>query len=390
MENTQKKEVEAVEPEATYEPGTALITAEEINPAVVFTAEGIRPIIDRIKAVAQAHVPDISTAQGRQKTIKLAYQVTRSKTLLDDMRKKHTAAIREQITAANAAGKMAVEELSETSTKVRLPVTEWEAEQVKIKEEAERIEQERILDITIRINTNFALDTIQGLEDKPSVMIQARIQRVTAIEILAKDYQEYVTEAVNAKNLLLAHLNTLYSTKAQQEEADRIQKEQNQIREAEDALRKKEDERLEAERKKLAEDKAAFEKQQADAKKEREDREKAEEEKREADAKAQREAEEEEAAQVEPKPVEPGQAGGLEQPKQDSTSEVVDSLISKVEPDFTADIDKNALMAFAMLVRGFIQDNEPSDIQGENERLALDTTTGSLHQACDRLIAYCE
>lgn len=265
--------------------GTDLITAEDINPVTVFTAEGIEPIIKRIEEAARAHVPDVSTAKGRQEIVSLSYKIKRSKTLIDDIGKAHTADFKKQIKISDEARKIARDRLTPLSDEIRLPVTEWEEEEAKRKAEEARIEQERIIRIGGMISSNFGLDTAQDLEGKHSALVHARIQRVGAVEINLEDYQEFAAQAVEAKNALVAHLQVTYSQVRQKEEDDKRIAEEKARQEKEDARLKEESRKLEEERKKLADEQAAFEKKQEEARKEEEAKAKAiAKEKAEADA----------------------------------------------------------------------------------------------------------
>ena len=105
----------------------------------IFTPEGMRPLIDKIKEETDLVVlPDTSTAKNRDEIKSLAFMVTRSKTLIDDTGKKKNEAARKKLGIVDQARKLAREELTAHATEIRKPVTDWE------EAEAERIEEERL------------------------------------------------------------------------------------------------------------------------------------------------------------------------------------------------------------------------------------------------------
>ena len=88
--------------------GTALV-------ALFKTENGLDPLIERIAAEVRAHVPDLTTAKGRDAIKSLAYKVARSKTMLDDAGKLKAAE-----TAAKTAhtGKVASFQLCKSMDRV--------------------------------------------------------------------------------------------------------------------------------------------------------------------------------------------------------------------------------------------------------------------------------
>jgi colicin import membrane protein len=359
-------EVAAQEVAAVQDTGTALILAEKIKPAQVFTADGIEPIIQRIEDLARAHVPDITTSKGRQEIVSLSFKVTRSKTALDDIGKDHNADIKARIKVTDAARKTARDRLTALSEEIRRPVTDWEEEQAKIKAEKERIERERVTAIGAMINENFSMESAASLQKKPSAMVHARMQRVSAIEIPAEEYQEFVTEAVKAKAELVAHLNDLYNRKLQQE--------------LEDQKRKEEEARLKAEREELDRQKAEFEQRQAEARAKEEAEAKA---KAEAEAREQAEAEAREQAEAEPEPEPEPENNVVTLNQQAAGPEIAPAMDPGPDPDATK------LVEYAYKVRAFVEENAPEDLQSKAARDALHAAVALFNETCDHIITTC-
>ncbi len=255
----------------------ALIKIEEINPAVVFTQDGIEPVIAHIEQIGRELVPDTSTGKGRQEIKSLSFKIARSKTLLDDAGKEYVADIKAKVKVVDGARKAARDRLDALREEVRKPLTEWEEEQERIKAEKERAERERIDKIQALIDENLNLDLI-SMQDKSALQIHARVKRIAGIEIDPEIYQEFTDQAIQKRDDLVASLQQLCAQKREQEEADR--------------KRQEEEARLAAEREALKKERAELAAMKAEQeRKEREAQEKAEEEAR-AKAEAERKARE--------------------------------------------------------------------------------------------------
>ncbi|MEJ1463366.1 MAG: hypothetical protein RPU15_08825 [Candidatus Sedimenticola sp. (ex Thyasira tokunagai)] len=291
---------------------TALIVISEINPAAVFTAEGIEPVIARIEEIAMAHVPDMSTAKGRQAVKSLAFKVAQSKVLLDDAGKAYVADIKAKTKAIDASRKIARDRLDTLKTKVRAKLTEYEDAEEKRKAEEAAAEQARIDGIRNLIATNFNESVITGISSKPSTAITEIIDKISTI-VIGDEYQEFAGDAENAKAALLSSLMQFRENKEIQEEEDERRREESaqleaQRKELEERERKQEEERkaeearLQAERDRQAEEqrridaeKQALEDQKAKEEEERQAAARAEEARIQAEKEAKAKAEREEA-----------------------------------------------------------------------------------------------
>lgn len=122
----------------------ALIVADKLDVAVLFTSSGMEETLNKIKEKAMAHVPDISTDQGRKDIASLAHKVARTKTLIDDFGKDRIAEAKKIIDAINPLRKQARDFLDALKSDVRKPLDDYEAEQARIKEEEDRKEKAKI------------------------------------------------------------------------------------------------------------------------------------------------------------------------------------------------------------------------------------------------------
>ena len=65
----------------------ALIAVERLDVAVIFSESGMPKLLSEIKEKVIAHVPDVTTDSGRKDIASLAYNIARSKTLIDNLGK---------------------------------------------------------------------------------------------------------------------------------------------------------------------------------------------------------------------------------------------------------------------------------------------------------------
>jgi len=108
-----------------------IIQIPESTALQVFVApDGIDPYIEKIRQEALAHVPDLSTKQGRAAIASIAAKVAKSKVYLEDTGKALCDREREKIdatlSAVMAARKRIKEELDALRDEVRKPLTDWE------------------------------------------------------------------------------------------------------------------------------------------------------------------------------------------------------------------------------------------------------------------------
>ncbi|WP_196093829.1 hypothetical protein [Citrobacter sp. Res13-Lact-LER2-35-b] len=123
---------------------TDLVVIEKQNAMAVFTTkEQLDPIIEAIEKEARSLVPDLSTRKGRDAIASMAHKVARSKTYIDNAGKDLVAELKALPKQIDESRRIVRERLDALKDEVRRPLTEWEAEQERIKaEEAARIKAE--------------------------------------------------------------------------------------------------------------------------------------------------------------------------------------------------------------------------------------------------------
>lgn len=173
---------------------TALIEVEKLDVAKLFTEDGMAEVLNKIKARAKEATPDlVVTAQGRDEIKSMAYKVARSKTLIDDLGKETQAEWKKKVDGINARRKQARDFLDDLKTEVRKPLTDWEAEEEKRRQEKIAAEEKRVADIRDRINNiKFTATLSPGTS---AGEIQSRLQDLLKIEITKEVFQEFQLEA---------------------------------------------------------------------------------------------------------------------------------------------------------------------------------------------------
>lgn len=115
---------------------TDLVVIEKQNAMAVFTTkEQLDPIIDAIEKEARSLVPDVSTRKGRDAIASMAHKVARSKTYIDNAGKDLVAELKALPKQIDESRRIVRERLDALKDEVRRPLTEWEAEQERIKAE---------------------------------------------------------------------------------------------------------------------------------------------------------------------------------------------------------------------------------------------------------------
>lgn len=236
----------------------------------------VESLIEAIENKCAEHVPDLTTAKGRDAIKSLAYDVARSKTALDKAGKVLNDDKRAAITAVDAERRKIRDRLDDLRDLVRRPLTEWE--------DAEEKRKSNLQDRLAMFN-HEGFSALNLSED-----IQSRINELEAISV-DDTWQEFEDEALFAKTATLnalqehlkgakdreaqaAELESLRKEKAEREEreaAERAKAEKEQKDREAEALRKAESERIEREKAEAAnrarqesEERAAREKAEAE------------------------------------------------------------------------------------------------------------------------------
>ncbi|EGI4554895.1 hypothetical protein Q2Q18_003422 [Escherichia coli] len=135
------------------------LTVIEIKPEQapeLYVAGGLDAYLEQIRQAVN-EVPDLSTKKGRDRVASLAAQVSRSKTAIEKPGREYLKRLKEAVRPAEAEIKRFVDACDELRDATRRPLTEWEAEQERIKaEEAMNAMHAEALEMNIRFDQELA------------------------------------------------------------------------------------------------------------------------------------------------------------------------------------------------------------------------------------------
>lgn len=271
------------------------LTVIEIKPEqapTLYRAGGLDAYLEQIRQAVN-EVPDLTTKKGRDRVASLAAQVSRSKTAIEKPGREYLKRLKEAVRPAEAEIKRFVDACDELRDETRKPLTEWEAEQERIKAE----EAMNALHVeALAMNEEF---------DR---QLAARIESDHEMALLMNDAfdREQADKAAEAERQRIAHeeeIKRLAAAAAAREVEQRAQREREEAAHREAVLKAQaeqaERDRIAAEQKAEADKQAAIEAERRKAQEEAdrirrevEQREQARlaEEKRKADEHARREA----------------------------------------------------------------------------------------------------
>ena len=271
-----------------------LVVIEKKNAMAVFTNnDQLDPLIEAIEKEARSLVPDVTTKKGRDAIASMAHKVARSKTYIDNAGKDLVAELKALPKQIDESRRVVRERLDALKDEVRRPLTEWEAEQERIKAEE-------------AMNALHAEALVMNEEfDR---QLAARIESDHEMALLMNDAfdREQADKAAEAERQRIAHeeeIKRLAAAAAAREVEQRAQREREEAAHREAVLKAQaeqaERDRIAAEQKAEADKQAAVEAERRKAqeeadriRREAEQREQARlaEEKRKADEQARREA----------------------------------------------------------------------------------------------------
>ncbi|MGI1245191.1 hypothetical protein ACIAIL_04820 [Raoultella ornithinolytica] len=135
-----------------------LVVIEKKNAMAVFTNnDQLDPLIELIEKEARSLVPDVTTKKGRDAIASMAHKVARSKTYIDNAGKDLVAELKALPKQIDESRRVVRERLDALKDEVRRPLTEWEAEQDRIKaEEAMNALHAEALEMNIKFDQELA------------------------------------------------------------------------------------------------------------------------------------------------------------------------------------------------------------------------------------------
>lgn len=282
-----------------------LVVIEKKNAMAVFTNnDQLDPLIEAIEKEARSLVPDVTTKKGRDAIASMAHKVARSKTYIDNAGKDLVADLKALPKQIDESRRVVRERLDALKDEVRRPLTEWEAEQERIKaEEAMNALHAEALEMNIKFDQELAAKF--EADHEMALLMDKDIDRERADKAAEAERQRIAREE-EIKRQAEEKAKREAAEKAQREidaaaarEREAILAKERAERERIEAQQRAERERIEAQQRAEREKQAAVEAERRKAqeeadriRREAEQREQARlaEEKRKADEQARREA----------------------------------------------------------------------------------------------------
>ena len=129
--------------------------APDMAPSI-YVENGLEKFLEQIRESVK-EVPDLTTDKGRKRIASLAAQVSRSKTAVEKPGRDYLRHLKEAVKPAEAELRRFVSACDEMRDEVRRPLTEWEAEQERIKaEEAMNVLHAEALEMNIKFDQELA------------------------------------------------------------------------------------------------------------------------------------------------------------------------------------------------------------------------------------------
>ncbi|CQJ45079.1 Uncharacterised protein [Yersinia enterocolitica] len=121
--------------------GLVVIDIKPESYPTLYVTNGLDKYLNQIRQAVN-EVPDVTTAKGRARIASLAASASRSKTAIEKPGREYLRHLKEQPKIIEAELRRFVIECDEIRDETRRPLTEWEAEQERLKQEAERVQRE--------------------------------------------------------------------------------------------------------------------------------------------------------------------------------------------------------------------------------------------------------
>lgn len=261
---------------------TDLVVIEKTNALAVFTSQDkLDPLIEAIEKEVRSLVPDLSTKKGRDAIASMAHKVARSKTYIDNAGKDLVAELKALPKQIDESRRLVRERLDALKDEVRRPLTEWEAEQERIKaEEAMNAMHEEALvmnaefdrqraakieaDHEMALLMNEKID--RDREEARQKAEQAKREHEERIKREAEEKARHEAEEAAKCEIEAAAAREREALLAKElAERERIEFEQRAEREKQEALAKAERERIAAEEKAKREKEESIQRERAAA-----------------------------------------------------------------------------------------------------------------------------
>lgn len=261
---------------------TELVVIEQLNVMDVFTGDRLTDLLREIETKAKGFTPTVEHAKGRKQIASMAYKVSQTKVVLDNLGKDLVADWKNKAKKVDEARKSARDFLDNLRDEVRQPLTEWEEAEA-AREAAEKLakEIEEAHEAALAEHALF-------LRQKEIEAKEAELARQEEERRQKEEAERLERERLEREERMKREAAEAAKRKAEEEAQAKILEAERKEREAREAAEKAERDRI------AAEERAKVEKEMAVKEAERKAREEAERIERErSEAEAKRKAEEE-------------------------------------------------------------------------------------------------
>jgi len=236
----------------------------EIKPEqapALYVENGLDSYYAQIERQVLGEVPDLTTAKGRARVASLAAQVSRSKTAIEKPGREYLKRLKEQPKIVEAELRNWNNRCDALRDKVRDPLTQWEAEQERLKQEEEAKLAAEALAKQIESDHEIALLMNDKIDrDRAESARISEQQRIEHEQRIAREAEERAKreaeEKAQREREESARREAELKAKAEQAERDRIaekERAERQAKEAKERAERDKQEAIEAERRKAQE-----------------------------------------------------------------------------------------------------------------------------------------
>ncbi|HDL6962274.1 TPA: hypothetical protein PXM28_001516 [Yersinia enterocolitica] len=171
--------------------GLVVIDIKPESYPTLYVTNGLDKYLNQIRQAVN-EVPDVSTAKGRARIASLAASASRSKTAIEKPGREYLRHLKEQPKIIEAELRRFVIECDEIRDETRRPLTEWEAEQEQLKQEAEAKKKAEELAAEIEVAHEMAL-LMNDAFDRDAK------EKAEEVERLRKAHEEFIANEAAEK-----------------------------------------------------------------------------------------------------------------------------------------------------------------------------------------------
>lgn len=171
--------------------GLVVIDIKPESYPTLYVTNGLDKYLNQIRQAVN-EVPDVSTAKGRARIASLAASASRSKTAIEKPGREYLRHLKEQPKIIEAELRRFVIECDEIRDETRRPLTEWEAEQDRLKEEAEAKKKAEQLAAEIEVAHEMALLMNDAFDRDAKA-------KADEVERLRKAHEEFIAQQAAEK-----------------------------------------------------------------------------------------------------------------------------------------------------------------------------------------------